>query len=88
MEKVQSETWVGAMTPEQILELAKQQGFVLTLAPPVYAAVPCAAPEQLIAFARAVAQRTRGECAAHFDNSDAWVYRSEVAAAIRSMGDE
>lgn len=80
MEKVQSETWVGAMTPEQILELAKQQGFVLTLAPPVYAAVPCAAPEQLIAFARAVAQRTREELLREMEDASPL-----IADAIRSM---
>lgn len=80
MEKVQSETWVGAMTPEQILELAHEAGFPRDTI--FYRS------DQFITFANAIAQRTREECAAHFDNSDAWVYRSEVAAAIRSMGDE
>ena len=28
----------------------------------------------------------REACAKHFDGSDAWVYRSEVAAAIRARG--
>ena len=90
MEKVQSETWVGAMTPEQILELAHEDRVRSEYTE--FGWQDCDRYEfdanELITFATAIAQRTRGECAAHFDNSDAWVYRSEVAAAIRSMGDE
>ena len=55
MEKVQSETGVGAMTPEQILELAHEAGFPRDTI--FYRS------DQFITFARAVAQRTRDECA-------------------------
>ena len=79
MEKVQSETWVGAMTNEQILELAKQCGFDTR----------DGFDGPLITFALAVAQRTRDECAEKFEemqsNGDAWVSTVAASAAIRSM---
>ena len=80
MEKVQSETWVGAMTPEQILELAKEHDMIDSRGNWSF---------DLIPFALAVAQRTRDECAEKFEemqsNGDAWVSTVAASAAIRSM---
>ena len=75
MEKVQSKTWVGAMTPEQILELAKEHDMIDSRGNWSF---------DLIPFALAVAQRTRDECA---DLCDALVLHtgSYCAVTIRSM---
>ena len=62
MEKVQNETWVGAMTPEQILELAHEAGFPRDTI--FYRS------DQFITFANAIAQRTLDECAAKIKAED------------------
>ena len=84
MEKVQSETWVGAMTNEQILELAKQVGLVGKNHTGTGDYM-----DKFIAFARAVQEKTREECAEKFEemqsNGDAWVSTVAASAAIRSM---
>lgn len=82
MEKVQSETWVGAMTPEQILELAHEAGFPRDTI--FYRS------DQFITFAIAIVQRTRDECAVVCDK---WVDVNHVytngaircAESIRGM---
>jgi hypothetical protein len=67
MEKVQSETWVGAMTPEQILELAHEAGFPRDTI--FYRS------DQFITFANAIAQRTRDALKAQAGEPVAWQHR-------------
>lgn len=67
MEKVQSETWVGAMTPEQILELAHEAGFPRDTI--FYRS------DQFITFANAIAQRTRDALKAQAGEPDFYVRR-------------
>ena len=91
MEKVQSETWVGAMTETEILELAKEDRVRSEYTE--FGWQDCDRYEfdanELIAFARAVQEKTRDECAEKFEemqsNGDAWVSTVAASAAIRSM---
>ncbi len=72
---------VEAMTDEEILQVANE-----VFDYPFNLSTPQA--QRIITLARRIAAMQRAEIAKHFDGSDTWIYRSEVAAAIRRMGDE
>ena len=72
------------MTNEEIIELAKHQKWLGNADGWTFNS-----RQQLIAFARAVQEKTRDECAEKFDemqnNGDAWVSTVAASTLIRSM---
>lgn len=82
------------MSNDEILELAKKQGFVMAESRYPYTVVPVASSEQLIAIARAVREKTLEECALGCEemhdqyyglNSDKELDGYDLAKRIRRM---